>query len=305
MAHMYSYPRVARCDPASIPLPGCMYRMPPIQIPGPQVTGTSAPQVATRDGRQVPESTDERCLRQVLATQERLLTRMQRIEDGLRDLIADEDATGSHSHDAHSDSPLAPHSVRSAKAGKQSDKKAQKRKSDHVLQSSSAAKCPADGHQAVSSILKRQEDLIQQIDHLTQTISQSLSVSPSTTGNTSPITRQKATDVSVFVEMGSSIDGLLAFFHWIQKEKKFHVSMRTHFHSSTLGHKPCVSWHDFHSPDVYWRTAYDLTVSLIVTKTPESQSQVRAFIDPKRGVVSGEKEVIDAIARKLCLHYKR
>lgn len=276
MASMYAYPRVPRCDPAFIPLPDCMYKMQPLVVAPPQISEHVA---AT------PESGDERSLRQVLSAQERLLARIQKIEDGFVELMGARPTSGKR------------------EAGKISVKGDAKRQKVE-----SATASPADGQDAVFSILKRQEALIQQIDQLSEAITKSVTVSSppkvAASANTAPITKQKATDVSVFVESGSSIDALLTFFRWLRQQKKFNVLLKTHFHSSTLGSQPSISWQDFDSQELHWRTQYDLTVTLIVTKNPTSGPQIRAFIDPERGLVSGEQEIIRAVAGKVQVEYK-
>lgn len=236
-----------------------------------------------------PESGDERCLRHVVSAQERLLARIQKIENEFIELMGEKGASVKE---------------KAAKSGKQRD--------ENVHQIVSATASPADGQEAVTSILKRQEALIQQIDQLSEAISKSVRISSSpkvaaaaaSAANTAPITKQKATDVSVFVQSGSSIDALLTFVRWLRQEKKFNVLLKTHIHSSTLESQPSISWRDMDSQELYWRTQYDLTLTLIVTKNPVSGPQISAFIDPEYGLVSGQQEIIEAIAKRVEVQYK-
>ena len=271
---MYSYPRVARCDPASIQLPGCMYRMSPVSQTVPQ------PAILTSGSG----GDDDRSLQIILSEQERLINRLQRIEDGFVQLCG---VSGSDVTKTKSANELLKVKSHSSEAGR------------NQAQSVSAVR----NEETIASILQRQQNLIQRIDQLAGTLQQALTISSGKQVNTSPITRQIVTDVAVFVEMGSSIHKLYRFFQWLRDEKKMKVLLRTHYHSSTLGHNPTTDWADFNSPEIYWRAEYEVTVTLIVTRMPGAKQQVRSFIDPAHGVVAGEELIVQRIAKKLAVDY--
>lgn len=266
MTSMYCYPRVPRCDPSAIQLPASMYRMNPV---GHKVTeGTS--------GSSVQE--DDRSFTQILSAQERLISRLQRIEDGFVRLCGVESI--SHNNETEQS--------KSGSSGNEGDQ----------IQSENP-----DQSLVVASILQRQEKLIQQIDQLAASLQKAVVTSPVKDVDVSQITRQIATDVAIFVEMGTSIRQLYCFFLWLRDEKKLKVLLRTHYHSSTLGLGASSDWDDFSSPEKYWRAEFDVTVTLIVTRTAASKQQVRSFIDPAHGVVAGEEQIVRLLANKLAVDY--
>jgi hypothetical protein len=266
MTSMYSYPRVARCPPESIILPNCMYRVEPI---------AHQPLVVNNmlNGGTGDQNQDDRSLAHILSAQERLIQRIQRIEDEFVQL------TGGPIPE------LPPH-AQSAVA--------------QVPQPVSSGQNDA----AVESIIQRQEKLIQEIDKLSQSLQKSVTITPAKQAVSTPITRQLATDVSIFVEMGSSISQLYKFLQWLRDGKKLKVLLRTHRHSSTVGLNAPIEWNDFNSEEIYWRTEYDVTVTLIVTHSDGAKQQLRSFIDPAHGMVTGEDQIIRLVAEKLGVEYK-
>ena len=269
---MYAYPRVPRCDPASIPLPTCMYRVPSISA----VRVTDAPVVngPTAD----TQAGDERSMRQLLAAQHRLIERLTRIEDGFTALSGDGISSGD---------PQA--SVGTATSAKKAGAK----------EATTGKQTPTEGSQEINSILQRQANLIQRIDQLTHQLSQSLTLSPE---KQEPISSQRVTDVAVFVESGSSVEELIKFIQWLREEQGFKVLLRTHFHSSTIGAKRHSSWTDFESEGIYWRRHYDMTVTLILVQATGGPG-LRCFIDPSHGVVTGGQAIVCALADKLGVRY--
>lgn len=271
---MYKYPKIARTNLEDVKLPDCMYKMNPIYVEA-VVPLSSEEKVVTSNGSwqekvvhakvtskgSSAEAVDEHKLLATIAYQEKLLKRIGKMEEQLLKLTGD--------------------------------------KSLPKVKKSPECKKPvfagtSDTESTAKKILSQQEDLIRKLEALVidakkETVVVDASVIKS-------LSNQKTLDVSLHVEIGSSLKELNRFVVWL-KQKAVKVLLQTYFHSSTVGLKPCQDWKDTSDETVLSRTQYDLTISLIVKKVGLNQTTM--ILNPSQDPVVGEKAIIEHLSKAL------